>query len=145
MRKIALLYNDRDRPTVNEVRSALISRCPDVSFWMASEDLTAFGDIFQQIESAIENASGVVIFLGRRGLGRFQEHIELVAVSIERWQQGAAYGCLLVHLEGGLEVPRRLLGFATVNHDGALTNIESLASAIARRFGLAPSPRESPS
>jgi TIR domain len=137
MQKIVFLYNDRDRPIVSNIRFELMKRWPQVPVWMASEDLTAFGDIFQQIETAIEGASGVVLFLGRHGLGRFQEHIELVAVSIERWQQGAKYGCLLVHLEPELEVPRRLLGFATVNHDGILTGTRALAAAIAQRFGWA--------
>jgi hypothetical protein len=140
MQKIVLLYNDRDRPTVNDIRLELEKRCPQASVWMASEDLTAFGDIFQQIETAIEGASGIALFLGRHGLGRFQERIELVAVSIERWQQGSSYGCLLVHLEPGVEVPRRLLGFATVNHDGTLTGAKALAAAIAQRFRCAPSP-----
>lgn len=135
MQKIVLLYNDLDRPTVSKIRLQLMSLCPDLSFWEASENLTAFGDIFQQIESAIETALGAIIFLGRHGLGRFQEHIELVAVSVERWQRGAKYGCLLVHLEPGLDVPRRLLGLVTVNHDGTLTGTVALATSIVRRFG----------
>jgi hypothetical protein len=143
MQPIVLLYNDKDRLTVGNIRFELMKRCPHVPVWMASEDLTAFGDIFQQIETAIEGASGVALFLGRHGLGRFQEHIELVAVSIERWQQGATYGCLLVHLEPGLEVPRRLLGFVTVNHDGMLTGAKALAAAIAQRFGWTESPEMS--
>lgn len=135
MQKIVVLYNDLDRPIVNEVRIELTKRCPDVFVWMASEHLTAFGDMFSQIEKAIQSAWGVAIFLGQKGLGRFQENIELVAVAIERWQQGAQYGCLLVHLAPGLEVPRSLLGFATVNHDGALTGAAPLAAGIAQRFG----------
>jgi len=136
MRSIVLLYNDRDRSAVGSVRGELLKRSRGISIWMASEDLTAFGDIFEQIEAAIQSASGVAIFLGRHGLGRFQENIELVAVSIERWQQGARYGCLLVHLEPGVEVPRRLLGFVAVNHDGMLASIAALAEAIAHKFGL---------
>ena len=63
MQKIILLYNDKDSATVRDIRVELMKRHPRVFFWMANEDLTAFGDIFDQIESEIQRALGVVIFL----------------------------------------------------------------------------------
>jgi hypothetical protein len=137
LKSIVLLYNDRDRSLVLSVNRQLIQRLKsdDVAFWMASENLTAFGDIFEQIENAIAKAAGVVVFLGSFGLGRFQRNIELGAVNTEIWQQGAAYGRLLVHLAPGIEVPRPLLRWPTVNHDGALHGADALSEGIAVRFG----------
>ena len=111
LQSIVLLYNDRDRPTVLTIRRLLTERLRGngIVLWMASENLTAWGDIFEQIEDAISAAAGTVVFLGELGLGRFQRNIELGAVNTEVWQQGAAYGRLLVHLAPGIEVPRPLL------------------------------------
>jgi len=138
LKSIVLLYNDRDRSLVLSVNRQLIQRLKgdDIVFWMASENLTAFGDIFEQIEDAISKAAGVVVFLGRFGLGHFQRNIELGAVNTEIWQQGAAYGRLLVHLAPGIEVPRPLLRWPTVNHDGALNGPDALSEGIAERFGF---------
>jgi hypothetical protein len=117
-------------------------RGTDTVPWMAYEHLTAWGDMFEQIEDAISTAIGAAVFLGQHGLGRFQRNIEMGAVSTEIWQQGAQYGRLLVHLAGGLEVPRPLLRWPTVNHDGALAEAAALADGIIARFGLASSPSE---
>jgi hypothetical protein len=138
LKSIALLYNDRDRPAVLSVKQQLTQRLKDndIVLWMASENLTAFGDIFEQIEDAITTAAGAVVFLGQFGLGRFQRNIELGAVNTEIWQQGAAYGRLLVHLAPGIEVPRPLLRWPTVNHDGALNGADALSEGIAERFGF---------
>jgi hypothetical protein len=139
LKSIVLLYNDRDRSLVLSVNRQLIQRLKGdkITLWMASENLTAFGDIFEQIEDAISKAAGVVVFLGSFGLGRFQRNIELGAVNTEIWQQGATYGRLLVHLAPGIEVPRPLLRWATVNHDGTLGGEYELAEGIAARFGFA--------
>jgi hypothetical protein len=138
LQNIVLLYNDRDRPTVLSINRQLTERLRhnDVLFWMASENLTAFGDIFEQIEDAISTAAGAVVFLGQFGLGRFQRNIEIGAVNTEIWQQGAAYGRLLVHLAPEIEVPRPLLRWPTVNHDGALNGANALSEGIAERFGF---------
>jgi hypothetical protein len=143
LKSIVLLYNDRDRSLVLTVNRQLIQRLKsdDVAFWMASENLTAFGDIFEQIEDAISTAAGVVIFLGQFGLGRFQRNIELGAVNTEIWQRGATYGRLLVHLAPGLEVPRPLLRWPTVNHDGTLNGADALSGGIAECFGFGPEAR----
>jgi hypothetical protein len=138
LKSIVLLYNDRDRPIVLSIKQLLTQQLKDddIVFWMASENLTAFGDIFEQIEDAISTAAGTVVFLGQSGLGRFQRNIELGAVNTEIWQQGAAYGRLLVHLAPGIEVPRPLLRWPTVNHDGALQGADALSEGIAERFGF---------
>jgi hypothetical protein len=138
LKSIVLLYNDRDRSLVLSVNRQLIQRLKgnDIAFWMASENLTAFGDIFEQIEDAISTAAGTVVFLGQFGLGCFQRNIELGAVNTEIWQQGAAYGRLLVHLAPGIEVPRPLLRWPTVNHDGALNGADALLEGITERFGF---------
>ena|SRR5215831_8371040 len=111
LKSIVLLYNDRDRSVVLSVKHQLTQKLKenDIVFWMASEHLTAFGDIFEQIEDRISTAAGTVVFLGQFGLGRFQRNTELGAVNTEIWQQGADYGRLLVHLAPGVEVPRSLL------------------------------------
>ncbi len=138
MQNIVLLYNDRDRPSVLTINGLLAERLKGngIEFWMASENLTAFGDIFEQIEDAISEAAGAVVFLGPLGLGRFQRNIELGAVNTEIWQKGAAYGRLLVHLAPGIQVPRPLLRWPTVNHDGALDGPDALSGGIAERFGF---------
>ena len=138
MKTIVLLYNERDRSLVLSVNRQLTRQFKDndIVFWMASENLTAFGDIFEQIEDAISIAAGTVVFLGQFGLGRFQRNIELGAVNTEIWQQGAQYGRLLVHLAPGIEVPRPLLRWPTVNHDGALNGADALSEGIAERFGF---------
>jgi hypothetical protein len=140
VKRIVLLYNDRDRPTVLTITRLLMERLKDhgAVFWMASENLTAWGDIFEQIEDAISAAAGTVVFLGQFGLGRFQRNIELGAVNTEIWQQGAAYGRLLVHLAPGIEVPRPLLRWPTVNHDGALDGADAIAQGISERLGFDP-------
>jgi hypothetical protein len=138
LKSIVLLYNDRDRSVVLLVKRQLTQQLKDddIVFWMASENLTAFGDIFEQIEDAISIATGTVVFLGQFGLGQFQRNIELGAVNTEIWQQGADYGRLLVHLAPGIEVPRPLLRWPTVNHDGALNGADALSQGIAERFGF---------
>jgi hypothetical protein len=143
LQSIVLLYNDRDRATVLTINRLLTERLKgaSVAFWMASENLTAWGDIFEQIEDAISAAAGTIVFLGQLGLGRFQRNIELGAVNTEVWQQGAAYGRLLVHLVPGIEVPRPLLRWPTVNHDGTLHGEYALAEGIAGRFGFDLEPR----
>jgi hypothetical protein len=136
---IVLLYNDRDRPTVEAIGCALEELWKNfgVSVWIANKHLTGFGDLFQQVEGAIQEASGVVVFLGSHGLGRFQENIELGAVNTEIWQRGARFGRLLVHLASGLEVPRALLRWPTVNHDGVLQGVPAITAGIFQRFGFA--------
>lgn len=138
-RKIVLLYNDRDRGIVDDVYDRLVPRLSRhrIRPWQASRDMSAFGNLFDNIEDAIADALGAVMFLGPHGLGRFQDNIERGAVQTEQWQQGARYGALLVHLSGGLAVPRPLLRWASVNHDGALQAPAQLADAIVQRFGLA--------
>lgn len=138
MKRIVLLYNDRDRPFVKEVYARLGQALQDfdVMPWMASEDMTMFGDIFDNVENAIRDAVGAVIFLGVHGLGRFQENIERGAVNTEIWQRGSTYGRLLVHLAPALEVPRPLLSWPTVNHDGTLVGSAALAQGIVQRFGF---------
>jgi hypothetical protein len=138
VKRIVLLYNDRDRLIVVSISRQLTERLgnTNIAFWIASENLTAFGDIFEQIEDAIATAAGAVVFLGQFGLGRFQRNIELGAVNTEIWQQGASYGRLLVHLAPGIEVPRPLLRWPTVNHDGALEGADALSEGIAERFGV---------
>jgi hypothetical protein len=137
-RQIVLLHNDRDAPVVREIYKELAGQLRDraVRPWMASEDMSAFGDMFDNIEGAIARAMGVVVFLGQHGLGRFQRNIELGAVATEQWQQGAKYGALLVHLSPGVEVPRTLLRWPTVNHDGSLSGAKALANGILERFRL---------
>jgi hypothetical protein len=144
LRRIVLLYNDRNRPTVSGIRSRLdpLLSGAGLQCWLAYEDMTMWGDIFEQIEGAIETAAGVVIFLGAEGLGRFQQNIEMGAVNTEIWQQGHDYGRLLVHLTGGLTVPRQLLRWPTVNHDGILTGEEAIADAIAQRLQPRPAQAE---
>lgn len=141
MRTIVLLYNDRNRPQVSAIRGRLdpLLAGAGLQAWLAYEDMDAFGDIFEQIEGEIETAAGVVIFIGAEGLGRFQQNIEMGAVNTEIWQQGGEYGRLLVHLTPGLTVPRQLLRWPTVNHDGALNGELEIATAIAQR--LQPRPR----
>jgi len=136
VRKIVLLYNDRNRPNVSAIRSRLdpLLASADLESWLAYEDMDAWGDIFQQIEGEIETAAGVVIFLAAEGLGRFQQNIEMGAVNTEIWQQGNMYGRLLVHLAPGIKVPTPLLRWPTVNHDGALNGDQEIAAAIAERF-----------
>jgi hypothetical protein len=143
LQSIVLLYNDRDRHTVLTISRLLAERLEGngILFWMASENLTAFGDIFEQIEDAISKAAGAVVFLGPFGLGLFQRNIELGAVDTEIWQKGAAYGRLLVHLAPGIDVPRPLLRWPTVNHDGALDSADALTDGIAERFGFGPKAR----
>jgi hypothetical protein len=137
-RQIVLLYNDRERPQVEVIYDELARRMRPrgVRPWMASRDLTAFGTLFDQIEDAIGSAIGSIVFLGPLGLGQFQRHIETGAVSTELWLQGATYGALLVHLEPKLEVPRPLLRWASVNHDGSIVGPAALADAIVQRFAI---------
>jgi hypothetical protein len=137
-REIVLLYNDRDRESVRAIYAELSALLPDGGFipWMAAVDLTAFGDLFEQIEGRIHGAAAVVVFLGRQGLGRFQQNIEMGAVSTELWQKGSAYGALLVHLEAGVTVPIRLLRWPSVNHDGRTLGPRQLATEIVSRLGL---------
>lgn len=136
--KIVLLYNDRDRAAVTVIRSELARQLHSrgVAPWMASEDMSAFGDLFDNIDGAIATAIGSVVFLGTHGLGRFQQNIEMSAVSIERWLQGSKYGVLLVHLAADVKVPRPLLRWPSVNHDGAIQSAAAIAEAIVRRFDL---------
>jgi hypothetical protein len=146
MRRIVLLYNDRNRPSVSAIRSRLdpLLESAGLQCWLAYEDMNAFGDIFEQIEGAIDAAAGVVVFLGAEGLGRFQQNIEMGAVNTEIWQQGSSYGRLLVHLGSGLTVPKQLLRWPTVNHDGALNGEEQIATAIAQRLQPRPAQAEAP-
>lgn len=139
MQSIVFLYNDRDRQTVEAISRVLQPswRSAGTNIWMASQHLDAFGDIFEQIEGEIEAASGVVFFLGSQGLGRFQQNIELGAVNTELWQRGAAFGRLLVHLGPGVKVPRTMLRWPSVNHDGSLTGLVELAAGISERFRIA--------
>lgn len=138
LKQIVLLYNDRDRAEVLQIRRLMLPTlvAKDLWPWMASEDMSAFGDIFDNIEGAIRNAEGSIIFLGQHGLGRFQDNIERGAVATEVWQKGARYGTLLVHLHGGLSVPPSLLRWSSVNHDGELKDPDAIVQATLQRFGL---------
>lgn len=144
-RNIVLLYNDKQRARVEEIYTLLEVRLRPHAIrpWMASRDMVGFGNLFDNIEDAIAGALGAIVFLGRDGLGRFQQNIEMGMVSTELWQQGAAYGALLVHLESGVDVPRPLLRWVSTNHDGSLTTAAECVDSILQRFRLDKRPGDS--
>jgi hypothetical protein len=131
MSEIVLLYNDRQREVVRYVWHALNVSHPELKPWFAPESINMWGDIFAQILGAVERADGVVLFVGAEGLGRFQDHVEMPAVYVERWKRGRQFGCLVVQLSPDPNVPRGFGAFPTVYHDPAQTP-ETIAAAIAK-------------
>lgn len=136
MSKIVLLYNDKDIAVVRQIRRELKERWPDVEFWIADEGLTAKDDLTTGIRNAIETASGVVIFFGTSGFGRFQERIEIPAVDIATWLR--KIDRVLVHLAPGLLPPESLASIVPVNRDGAVggNDPSRLAVLIAEKFAF---------
>lgn len=133
---MVLLHNDRDLAQVREIYRELKRRSAATGLtpWLASEDMGANGDIFELIDEAINTADGAAFFLGRHGLGRYQERIEKGAVLTEVWLRGSAYDRVLVHLAPGLEVPTALLRWPTVNRDGSMVDAGAIAEGIIERF-----------
>jgi hypothetical protein len=131
--KIVLLYNEYDRIAVSELWRLIQQRYPDLEPWFAPEDLDAFGTVFENIGSAIASATGVVFFIGAKGLGPFQENIEKNAVDLQRWKRGSNYGCLVVQLGPDAAVPIELQMFATIFWDPERSP-EAIIDRIARAF-----------
>lgn len=133
---LVFLYNERDRQEVTDVWRELRTVNGKLNAWFAPENIDMFGDIFTQIFEAIELSDGVVLFAGSHGLGPFQQHIELVAVRVEQWQRGTAFGFVVVQLSPDPPLPRPLLGYPTIFHLPGRT-----AADIARGIaGMARSP-----
>jgi hypothetical protein len=146
LRRIVLLYNDRNRPQVSEIRERLNAELAQHDFitWMAFEDMNMSGDLFQQIEGAIKSSAGAIFFLGEEGMGRFQRNIEEGAVKTQIWLKGAAFGRLVVHLVPKADIPESMWHWPTVNHDGTEQTVEKMTARIVQRL-TAPGPEQSTS
>ena len=147
LRTIVLLYNDRNRPLVSQIRERLDAQLTphDFATWMAFEDMNATGDLFQQIEGAIAKSQGAIFFIGEEGLGRFQGNIEAGAVKTQIWQMGPEFGRLVVHLAPKAAIPQSMIAWPTVNHDGTQQSIDLMTAAIVKRFTMpTPSPAPAP-
>jgi hypothetical protein len=128
---LVFLYNERNRPEVGEVWRDLRAAHSGVNAWFAPENIDMFGDIFTQIFEAIERSDGVVLFVAADGLGPFQQHIELVAVRVEQWHRGAAFGFVVVQLSPNPPLPRPLSAYPTIFHAQGQTPSE-IAGKIAQ-------------
>jgi len=133
-RRLVLLYNDKDAKQVLAIYESLKARWRRADFvpWMAHRDLTWNGDLFQQIEGAIHDSLGVIVFLSPHGLGRFQENIEMGAMKTMIWEQGKQFGVLIVHLPGTTEAPRDLRRYASVNYNQELIDEDAIGAEINR-------------
>ena len=141
LREVVLLYNDRELEVVGQIHRALKARLKggEHATWFAYEDMTAFGDMFTQIRSAIARAVGVVIFYGDAGLGDFFKNIELVTVLRKRWKQGAGFGVLVAHLPGSTAPTHdELTDYPSVNHRRDITDIDEIADRIERMVTARP-------
>lgn len=115
---VFLAHNSEDKPLVREIAKELKRR--NLKPWLDEEQIRA-GQIFQvEIQKAIQNSNTAVIFIGKKGLGRWQEK-ELPALYGQFVQAQNITTVIPVLLPGVDEIPQDLL-FLAQHHSVSFTN-----------------------